>query len=146
MSTCGRRQAEISQQTQSLLAITLPPLLMKPSLTNADECRLVNRVEWQAGRGRPSSSLLLLLNLSAALRKMSIAALTQFAVYCGWHAWGDEARLVDRLTYQKKKRKAVVVLLYRAVRLLEWLWRFLQSPLFFLACMPLSAFPLCIKL
>lgn len=50
MSACGRRQAGISQQTQSLLAIVVPPLLMKPSLTNADECRLVN-TESGATRG-----------------------------------------------------------------------------------------------
>lgn len=55
MSACGRRQAGISQQTQSLLAIVAPPLLMKPSLTNADECRLVNteRSDKVEGGGGP---------------------------------------------------------------------------------------------
>lgn len=42
MSARGSRQAGISQRSQSLPAIAMPPLLMKPSLTNADECLLVN--------------------------------------------------------------------------------------------------------
>lgn len=107
MSACGRRQAGISQQTQSLLAIAVPPLLMKPSLTNADECLLVNTVERQGmggggdWRGGLSSSLL--LSVPAALRKMCVAALTQFAVYCRWHARGDEAVLErDEANLSKK--------------------------------------------
>lgn len=86
-----------SRPNLSLLSL-LPPLLMKPSLTNADECRLVNIVERQEGRGRLSSSLLLLLNLPADLRKMSIAALTQFTVLARRRRWG-QAR--HELTYQK---------------------------------------------
>lgn len=116
MSACGRRQAGISQQTQSFPAIVVPPLLMKPSLTNADGCRLVNS-KVTCGGGRLLSSLRLLFNLPAALRKMTIAALTQFAVYCCWHARGDEARL----KMGSLMRKADVVLLYRSVKLLEWL-------------------------
>lgn len=118
MSACGRRQAGISQQTQSFPAIVVPPLLMKPSLTNAHGYRLVNsKVTCEEGKGRLLSSLRLLFNLPAALRKMTIAALTQFAVYCCWHARGDEAWL----KMGSLMRKADVVLLYRSVKLLEWL-------------------------
>lgn len=72
-----------------------------------------HRVERQKGRGRLSSNLLLLLNLPAALRKMSIAALTQFTVYCRRLARGDEARL----NMGSLIKKAVVVLLYHAIKL-----------------------------
>lgn len=94
MSACGRRQAGISQQTRSFLAIAVPPLLMKPSLTNADECLLANsKVTGEEGKGGLLSSLLLLLNLPAVLRKMTAVALTQFTARRCRRARGDEARL-----------------------------------------------------
>lgn len=58
---------------------------MKPSLTNADECHLVNTElsDKDGGEGaciRPPSPP---QPPPTALRKTSVVALTQFAVYCG---------------------------------------------------------------
>lgn len=95
MSACGRRQAGISRQTQSLLPIVVPPLLMKPSLTNADECRLVNtkwsdKVEEGHAFIQPPAPP---HHSAAAFRRTNITALTHFAMYCCELARGDEAHI-----------------------------------------------------
>lgn len=79
----GRRR--ISRRSQSHAAIAAPPLLMKPSLSNADECLLVKEVGggWWATLGLLLLLLFfffifLFLSLPAALRRLSATASTHF--------------------------------------------------------------------
>lgn len=105
MSARGRRQAGINQQTQSLPAIVVPPLLMKPSLTNADECHLVNTETHvkRGGRGGLSSSLPPLFSLPAAFEKDEHSCINPVRRVLSLACLRRRGRARDGLTYQKSR-------------------------------------------
>lgn len=132
MPACDWRQAGISQQTQSLLAIVVPPLLMKPSLTNADECLSANTEGSDRGLGWGSERWAFIYPRPPPPPQRSrcfeedehscINPVCSVLSLARLRRWGY-AR--DGVNFSKK---AVVVLLYRAVKLLEWRWWVPQSP------------------